>query len=267
MTTKTPLARFTGMSNDTEPSTSGGGEQNKKFGSATREELVIEYTPLVRYVTDRLRARLPAHVESEDLFNTGVLGLIDAVEKFIPDRGVKFRTYAEFRIRGAMLDYLRSQDWAPRSVRRREKEMTKAVKALEQRLGHPPTHEEIAKELGISIEQLRDLLNKARGLSLLSLNRAKSDENDEEEAELGEFIPDAPENGPSNILETDEIKSFLAKNIDSLPQREREVIELYYFKELTMREVGEQLGVTESRVSQLHSSAVIRLKGRISSEF
>ena len=221
----------------------------------------------MRYVTDRLRARLPAHVESEDLFNTGVLGLIDAIEKFIPDRGVKFRTYAEFRIRGAMLDYLRSQDWAPRSVRRREKEIARAVTLLEQRLGKPPTHEEIAAELGITIEKLRDIFNKARGLSLLSLNRSKSDENEEEDAELGEFIPDAPEMAPPNLLENDEIKELLAKNIGSLPERERAVIELYYFGELTMREVGLKLGVTESRVRQLHSSAVLRLKGHISSEF
>lgn len=228
-----------------------------------RDELIREYSPLVKFIAERLCLRLPACIEVEDIINTGVLGLIDAIDKFVPDRGVKFHTYAEFRIRGAMLDYLRQQDWAPRSMRRKEKELAKTVRELEQKLGRTATHDEIAKEMGITIQELGDLLAKARGLSLLSLNRPKSEESDEEEAELGAFIPDSPERGPLNVLEKEEVRRLLAEHIHSLPDKERQVISLYYYNDKTMKEVGIELGITESRVSQLHTSAVLRLKGRI----
>src|SRR5512147_249433 len=155
-----------------------------------RDVLIEEYAPLVKYIAERLSARLPASIEVEDLINTGILGLIDAIDKFIPDRGVKFKTYAEFRIRGAMLDYLRRQDWAPRSMRRKEKELSQVFRQLEQKLKRPATHEEAAEALGLSMGEFTDLLFKARGLSLLSLNRPKSDEAEEEVKELGDSIPD-----------------------------------------------------------------------------
>jgi RNA polymerase sigma factor for flagellar operon FliA len=227
----------------------------------TRDQLIEEYAPLVKYIAERLSARLPASIEVEDLINTGILGLIDAIDKFVTDRGVKFKTYAEFRIRGAMLDYLRRQDWAPRSMRRKERELSGVFRALEQKLKRPATHEEAAEALNLNMEEFSDLLYKARGLSLLSLNRPKAEDGDEEVKELGEFIPGEPEKNPYELLKRQEVRDLLAGQIDALPEKERMVVSLYYYNELTMKEVGKVLGVTESRVSQLHSSAILRLRG------
>jgi RNA polymerase sigma factor for flagellar operon FliA len=204
---------------------------------------------------------LPSSIEVEDLINTGVLGLIDAVDKFVPDRGVKFKTYAEFRIRGAMLDYLRRQDWAPRSMRRKEKELARVFRQLEQKLKRPATHEEVAEAMGLPMKAFTELLYKARGLSLLSLNRPKTDEGEDEIKELGDSIPDEPDKGPFELLKKQEVRDLLAEQIDNLPDKERMVLSLYYFNELTMKEVGRILGVTESRVSQLHSAAILRMRG------
>ncbi|TLN09858.1 FliA/WhiG family RNA polymerase sigma factor [bacterium] len=200
------------------------------------------------------------------MINTGMLGLIDAIDKFVPDRGVKFHTYAEFRIRGAMLDYLRQQDWAPRSMRRKEKELARTIRDLEQRLGRPATNDELAKELGITQAELGDLFSKARGLSLLSLNRPRAEDGEEEESELGECIADAPEKSPAQVFEKEEVKNLLSGQIGSLPERERQVVSLYYYHDKTMKEVGTALGITESRVSQLHTSAMLRLKARLGSK-
>jgi len=187
--------------------------------------------------------------------------LIDAIDKFVTDRGVKFKTYAEFRIRGAMLDYLRRQDWAPRSMRRKEKELSQVFRQLEQRLKRSATHEEAAEAMGLPMEEFSELLYKARGLSLLSLNRPKTDEGDEEVKELGDFIPEDQDRSPFELLKKQEVRDLLAEQIDHLPEKECMVVSLYYFSELTMKEVGKILGVTESRVSQLHSAAILRLRG------
>ena len=228
----------------------------------SRDELIGEYAPLVKYIAERLASRLPASIEVEDLISTGVLGLIDALDKFVPDKGVKFKTYAEFRIRGAMLDYLRRQDWAPRSMRRKERQLSQIFRDLEQKLKRPATHEEVAEEMGVSMDEFADILNKARGLSLLSLNRARGEEG-EEEGELLDTIPDEAEHTPFEILKRQEVKDLIAKKINGLPEKERMVVSLYYYNELTMKEIGVVLNVTESRVSQLHSSALLRLKGHL----
>ncbi len=234
----------------------------------SRDELIEEYAPLVKYIAERLAARLPSSIEVDDLINTGVLGLIDAIDKFVPDRGVKFKTYAEFRIRGAMLDYLRQQDWAPRSMRRKERELAQVFHRLEQQLQRPATHEEAAAAMGITMEEFNELLYKARGLSLLSLNRPGGEVEDDDEArELGEYIPDEPEKSPFELLRKQEVREILARKIDELPEKESLVLKLYYFNELTMKEVGKILGVTESRVSQLHSAAVLRLRGLLEGLF
>lgn len=186
------------------------------------------------------------------------------MDKFVPDKGVKFKTYAEFRIRGAMLDYLRRQDWAPRSMRRKERQLSQIFRDLEQKLKRPATHEEVAEEMGVSMDDFADLLNKARGLSLLSLNRPRTEESDDD-AELLDAIPDAPEHAPYEILKRREVRDLIARKINGLPEKERLVVSLYYYNELTMKEIGAALGVTESRVSQLHSSAILRLKGDLAS--
>lgn len=215
----------------------------------------------MKYIAERLSARLPSSIEVEDLISTGVIGLIDALDKFVPDKGVKFKTYAEFRIRGAMLDYLRRQDWAPRSMRRKERQLSQIFRELEQKLKRPATHEEVADEMGVTMDEFADLLNKARGLSLLSLNKPRSDEGGEDDSELLDVIPDEPEHAPFEILKRHEVRELIAKKINGLPEKERMVVSLYYYNELTMKEIGAALGVTESRVSQLHSSAILRLKG------
>lgn len=226
-----------------------------------RDELIERYAPLVKYIAERLSARLPASIEVEDLISTGVIGLIDALDKFVPDKGVKFKTYAEFRVRGAMLDYLRRQDWAPRSMRRKERQLSQIFRELEQKLKRPATHEEVADEMGVTMDEFADLLNKARGLSLLSLNKGRDDGGDE--SELLDTIPDEPDNTPFEILKTQEVRDLIARKINGLPEKERMVVSLYYYNELTMKEIGTALGVTESRVSQLHSSAILRLKGHL----
>lgn len=239
------------------------GEAAIPVGDCTpsRDELIEEYAPLVKYIAERLSARLPSSIEVEDLINTGVIGLIDAIDKFVVDRGVKFKTYAEFRIRGAMLDYLRRQDWAPRSMRRKERELSGVFRELEQRLKRAATHEEAAAAMGLPMAEFTDLLYKARGLSLLSLNRAKTDAGDEEIKELGDSIPEDQDKSPFELLKKQEVRDLLATQIDNLPEKECMVVSLYYFSELTMKEVGNILGVTESRVSQLHSAAILRLRG------
>jgi RNA polymerase sigma factor for flagellar operon FliA len=231
--------------------------------AASRDELIEEYAPLVRYIAERLCARLPSSIEVDDLINTGVIGLIDAIDKFVPDRGVKFKTYAEFRVRGAMLDYLRRQDWAPRSMRRKERELSRAFRELEQKLQRPASHEEVAQTLGVDMEEFSDILFKARGLSLLSLNGPRADEGEDDSRELGDSIPDESGQSPYELLQEEETKRVLARQIDALPEKERMVVSLYYYNELTMKEVGRVMGVTESRVSQLHTSAMLRLRGHL----
>lgn len=160
-----------------------------------------------------------------------------------------------------MLDYLRRQDWAPRSMRRKEKELAQVFRQLEQTLKRSATHEEAAEAMGLPMQVFNDVLYKARGLSLLSLNRPKTDEGDEEVKELGDFIPEDQEKSPFELLKKQEVRDLLAEQIDELPEKECMVVSLYYFSELTMKEVGKILGVTESRVSQLHSAAILRLRG------
>jgi RNA polymerase sigma factor FliA len=160
-----------------------------------------------------------------------------------------------------MLDYLRRQDWAPRSMRRKERQLSQIFRELEQRLKRPATHEEVADEMGVTMDEFADLLNKARGLSLLSLNRPRGDEAGDDDSELMDSIPDEPEHAPFEILKRQEVRDLIARKINGLPEKERMVVSLYYYNELTMKEIGAALGVTESRVSQLHSSAILRLKG------
>lgn len=202
----------------------------------------------------------------EDLINTGVIGLIDAINKFVADRGVKFKTYAEFRIRGSMLDYLRRQDWAPRSMRRKEKDLSRAFNELEQHHKRPARHQEVAEHLGIEINEFNEMLYQARGLTLLSLNRPTSESIEEGNKELGESIPDKEGKTPFDLLNKQETQDFIADRIDNLPEKERLVISLYYYNELTMKEIGKVIDVTESRVSQLHSSAILRLRGWLESQ-
>jgi RNA polymerase sigma factor for flagellar operon FliA len=230
-----------------------------------REELIMEHVPLIKYHAYRIATQLPPNIEINDLINAGVLGLMDAVEKFEPSRGVKFKTYAELRIRGAMLDSLRELDWAPRSLRKKSKELTKASQRLQQELGREASDFEICEEMGIELNELFKLTDRLKGLTIGSFYDVshKFDDEDGDSECLINYYPDGTTASPYFAFEKEELKKILAEAIDALPRKERLVVSLYYFEELTMKEIGAVLRVNESRVSQLHTKAVLRLKTKL----
>jgi RNA polymerase sigma factor for flagellar operon FliA len=230
---------------------------------AGRDALILEHLPQIKYIAHRISAKLPSHVELNDLVSAGVLGLLDAVEKYDPGRGVKFKTYAELRVKGAILDSLRSLDWAPRSLRKRSKDLEKVYKELEQRLGRPASDKEVCDELGITLDEFFELVDQIKGLNLGSFHEMASQEDDRNSEPLVKYVPDAPQMDPFFIFHKSEIRGLLATAIDALPKKERLVVSLYYFDELTMKEIGKVLGVNESRVSQLHTKAMLRLRTKL----
>lgn len=228
-----------------------------------RERLIMEYAPLVKYIANRVAMRLPPHIEVADLVNAGILGLIDAVEKFDPSKEVKFKTYAEIRIRGAILDELRSMDWIPRSVRKVINQMINAYHELEQQLGRPARDEEMAEQLGVQMDEFYRLLKQSAGVSLISLDVAMDP--DDKRRDILSCIVDPKSSNAFGVLGLNEVKDSVAHAIEDLPEKEKEVISLYYYDELTMKEIGEVLDLTESRVSQIHTKAILRLRVRINS--
>ena len=229
-----------------------------------REQLVVAYSPLVKYVAGRMSSGLPAHVEEADLISYGLLGLINAIERFDLTREIKFETYAITRIKGAIIDELRALDWVPRSVRARAREIEKAHAKLEHQLHRTPTDEEMARELKISVTEFQEALVKISTSTVVALDElwAVSDSSGDAVSLLDTLQdPDAPD--PEQLLAQSEVKDRLADAIAALPEREKLVIALYYYENLTLREIGEVLGVTESRISQLHTKAVLRLKSRL----
>jgi RNA polymerase sigma factor for flagellar operon FliA len=229
-----------------------------------REQLVVAYSPLVKYVAGRMSSGLPAHVEEADLISYGLLGLINAIERFDLTREIKFETYAITRIKGAIIDELRALDWVPRSVRARAREIEKAHAKLEHQLHRTPTDDEMARELKISTAEFQEALVKISTSTVVALDElwAVSDSSGDSISLLDTLQdPDAPD--PQQVLDASELKDRLAEAISALPEREKLVIALYYYENLTLREIGEVLGVTESRISQLHTKAVLRLKSRL----
>ncbi len=241
-------------------------EEFKTTGSAeAREALILAYVPLVKYVAGRVSVGLPSNVDFDDLVSYGVFGLVDAVEKFDPDRGVKFETYAVARIRGAVIDGLRSIDWVPRSVRQKSKELEQTIGALEAKLGRPATDQEIAEALNITLDEYYELLSEVKGVSLASLDEVWSGDPEEEgKIPFGQMIENTRSEDPTARVEDVEVKRVLAEAIDHLPERERLVVALYYYEGLTLKEIGEVLNVSESRISQIHTKAILRLRGRLS---
>ncbi|HJQ73961.1 MAG TPA: FliA/WhiG family RNA polymerase sigma factor, partial [Gaiellaceae bacterium] len=230
-----------------------------------REEVLRRHLPLVRRVVQRLASRKPPHIELDDLVSWGIVGLLDAIGKYDPKKEASFATYAQFRIRGAILDHLRSLDWVPRSVRQKASLIEKTAHTLEGTLGRPPTEEEIARELGIGLDDYQELLTRVGEMSLFSLEDLGFGSG-EERLNLERSVEDGEED-PLGALLTQERVDLVAAAIARLPEREKTVITLYYHEELTMKEVGAVLGLTESRVSQLHSQAMLRLKGPLSDHF
>ena len=224
---------------------------------ADRDRMLMEHLPTVRYLARRIHERLPQHVELDDLISAGVVGLIDAFSKFDHGKKVQFKSYAQFRIRGAILDSLRTLDWSPRELRRKGRAVEEAIRAVTQRVGRAPSEQEIAKEMELSLAEYQQLLGDLKGLEIGSLHMERSEDSGDEELA---YIPGSPEEDPLFRCLKGEMKQRLADAIDGLPEKERMVLTLYYYEELTMKEIGLTLGVVESRISQIHSSAVLRLR-------
>jgi RNA polymerase sigma factor for flagellar operon FliA len=225
-----------------------------------REQMLIEHLPTVRYVARRIHERLPQHVELEDLVSAGVVGLIDAFSKYDYTKRVQFKSYAQFRIRGAILDSLRTLDWSPRELRRKGRAVEETIRTLTQRLGHSPAEGEIAKEMNLPLAEYQQLLGDLKGLEIGSLHAERTEDSGDEELA---YVPGSPDEDPLFRCMQGEMKQRLIEAIDQLPEKERLVLTLYYYEELTMKEIGLTLGVVESRVSQIHSSAVIRLRASL----
>jgi RNA polymerase sigma factor for flagellar operon FliA len=240
-------------------------EYRRNRNQHLRDRLILSYAPLVKYVAGRLGSGLPAHVDEGDLVSYGLLGLIGAIERYDPDRDVKFETYAISRIKGSIIDELRAMDWVPRSVRARARDIERAIGELEARLGRAPTDEEIAGKLGVSQDELDGSLTDISRSSIAALDELWTvSSTGGDQIALIDTIEDTQGPEPQSALAETEMKEAIAEAIARLPEREKLVVTLYYYEELTLREIGEVLGVTESRVSQLHTKAVLRLKARLS---
>ena len=227
----------------------------------SREQLILEHAPLIKYIAHRIALRVPPHIEVQDLIDAGVVGLIDAIEKYDPSKDVKFKTYAEFRIRGAIFDELRSLDWVPRSIRKMINKLEEAYITLEQQLDRPATDEEVAEAMGLEMEDFYQVLRQASGVCLMSIDQTLN--TDDSKKTILEFTEDVHEQNPCEQFAASEMKELVAKVINNLPEKERMVISLYYYEELTMKEIGKVLHLTESRVSQIHTKTILRLRGRL----
>jgi len=241
-------------------------ENGKRANAASqedeeRERILSEQLPQVRYIARRIHERLPRHVPLEDLVHAGVVGLIDALHKFNREKHVQFASYAKFRIRGAILDSLRELDWSPRDLRRQARRVEEGHNHLRSILGRSPTEPELAAELELTLPELQKLLGEISTLDIGSLRIISPEDGKEED--LCEYLPSTREESPLLQYLRSEMRDLLTKAISDLPEKERQVLSLYYFEELTMKEVGMALGVGESRVSQIHSIAVVRLRARM----
>jgi len=237
-----------------------GAVRSAPLSPNQRDELITTYTPLIRHIASRLAVRLPDHVDLDDLMSSGVIGLIDAIDKFDTDKNVKFKTYAEFRIKGAMLDELRSLDWVPRSVRQKINRLEQACVTLESRLGRPASDEETAEFLELSLAEFHKLLDDTKAVTFVDIDLLRQKCSHRLLPESETMVND---HDPFAAFSLAQVRSILATAIDQLPNKEQLTLSLYYYNELTMKEIGGVLGYTESRISQIHSRAMIRLRGRL----
>ena len=232
-----------------------------------RERLILHYSPLVKYVAGRVGVGLPPNIEQADLVSYGIFGLIDAIEKFDLERAIKFETYAISRIKGAIIDELRSIDWIPRSVRYKAREVEKAYAALEAKLHRSPTEAEVAGELGIKLEDLHAIFSQVSFVNVVALDELLSAGGEKgDKLSLVDTLEDTKAEDPVAAFETEETKYLLAKAINTLPEREKIVVTLYYYEGLTLAEIGQVLGVTESRICQMHTKAVLQLRGKLADQ-
>ncbi|MDQ1709756.1 MAG: polymerase sigma factor FliA [Frankiaceae bacterium] len=232
-----------------------------------RERLILHYSPLVKYVAGRVGVGLPPNIEQADLVSYGIFGLIDAIEKFDLARAIKFETYAISRIKGAIIDELRAIDWIPRSVRYKAREVEKAYAALEARLHRTPTEPEVAQELGISLDDLHAIFSQVSFVNVVALDELLNVGGERgDKLSLVDTLEDTKAEDPVMAFETEETKYLLAKAINTLPEREKIVVTLYYYEGLTLAEIGQVLGVTESRICQMHTKAVLQLRGKLNEQ-
>jgi len=244
-----------------EPTQSEAGSVRlDELSAAERDRLLMEHLPTVRYLARRIHERLPQHVELDDLVSAGVVGLIDAFSKFDHGKRVQLKSYAQFRIRGAILDSLRTLDWSPRELRRKGRAVEEAVRGLTQKLSRAPQEQEIAEEMKLPLNDFQSLLGELKGLEIGSLHAERSEDSGDEELA---YVPGDPQDDPLFRCLKGEMKQRLVDAIEELPEKERMVLTLYYYEELTMKEIGLTLGVVESRVSQIHSAAVVRLRASL----
>src|SRR3954466_4434464 len=232
-----------------------------------RERLILHYSPLVKYVAGRVGVGLPPNIEQADLVSYGIFGLIDAIEKFDISRAIKFETYAISRIKGAIIDELRAIDWIPRSVRYKAREVEKAYAALEARLHRTPTEPEVAEELGISLDDLHTIFSQVSFVNVIALDELLNVGGERgDKMSLVDTLEDTKAEDPVQAFETEETKYLLARAINTLPEREKIVVTLYYYEGLTLAEIGQVLGVTESRICQMHTKAVLQLRGKLADQ-
>ncbi|MBL6988391.1 MAG: FliA/WhiG family RNA polymerase sigma factor [Bacteriovoracaceae bacterium] len=231
-----------------------------------KDKIIIEYAPLIKYIAQKIAARLPANIEVDDLISCGVIGLMDAITKFDPSRDNKFKTYAEFRIRGAILDELRAQDWVPRSIREKAKLVERTYVKLESDFGRPATDDEMCNELKISKDEFYDLLNKAKSISLLNIDESATFNRGDKKLMAG-VMEGNRVNNPFAAVSHKDAKEKIKEGIIGLPEKQRLVLSLYYYEDLNLKEIGQVLDVTESRVSQLHTQAISRLRNKLKNVF
>lgn len=235
------------------------GAESRFSPFQNRDELIMSHLPLVKYLVGRISAKLPPHLDQQDLLSVAVVGLITAAERFDPNRGIQFKTFAEKRIMGSIMDELRAQDWLPRTLREKYKRLEHEFSQLEQKLGRNPSSEEVAEAMGMDLEKYFQLIEEVHSLSFMSLDDFQEDDDGGTFGFLN-FLSDNGTENPQNQMMAKQLLQSLGEAIETLPEKERIVITLYYYEELNLKEIGEVLGLTESRISQLHSQAVIRLK-------
>lgn len=231
-----------------------------------KDEIIIEYAPLIKYIAQKIAARLPSNIELDDLISCGVIGLMDAIEKFDPTRDNKFKTYAEFRIRGAILDELRAQDWVPRSIREKAKLIERTYSRLESELGRPASDEEMCKALNLTQEEFYDMLNKAKSISLLNIDDSTAFSRGDRKLMAG-LMENSKTANPFTAVSFKNSRDKIKEGIKTLPEKQRLVLSLYYYEDLNLKEIGQVLDVTESRVSQLHTQAILKLRVRLKNVF